>query len=57
MSVCKKKSNSVFYDTVNKSIAMCESLVEHILSSENVADLRILYLWVETDTFGEYYPV
>ena len=41
----RKKSNSVCNHAVHKSVAMGESLVEHILSKENVADLmtKVLY--------------
>ena len=44
-SVLGKKSNSVFYHTVCKSVAMNESLVGHIPSKENVAEFmtRVLY--------------
>ena len=38
-SVVRKKSNSVCYHAVHKSFAMGESLVEHMSSKENVADL------------------
>ena len=38
-SVLRKKCNSVFYNTVCESVAMGESLVEHIPSNQNVADL------------------
>ena len=43
--VLRKKSNSVCYHTVCESDAMCEFLVGHIPSKENVADLmtKILY--------------
>ena len=36
----EKKSNSVCYHAVCKSVAMGKSLVGHIPSKENVADLR-----------------
>ena len=44
-SVLRKKSNSVSYHTVHESVALRESLVEHICSMENVADLmtKVLY--------------
>ena len=38
-SVLRKKSNSVCYHAVCESVAMGESLVGHIPSKENVADL------------------
>ena len=38
-SVLRKKSNSVCYHAVCHSVAMGESLVGHIPSKENVADL------------------
>ena len=43
--VLRKKSNSVCYHAVHESVAMGESLVGHIPSKENVADLimKILY--------------
>ena len=44
-SVLRMKSNSVCYHAVHESVAMGESLVEHILSKDNVADLltKVLY--------------
>ena len=44
-SVLRKKSYSVCYCTVCESVAMGESLVGHIPSKENVADLmtKVLY--------------
>ena len=44
-SVLRKKSNSVCYHTVHESVAMSESLVGHIPSKDNVADLmtKVLY--------------
>ena len=44
-SVVRKKSNSVCYHTVHESVAMSESLVGHIPSKDNVADLmtKVLY--------------
>ena len=38
-SVLRKKSNSGCYHAVCESVAMSESLVGHIPSKENVADL------------------
>ena len=38
-SVLRKKSNSVCYHAVCESVAMGESLVGHIPSKENTADL------------------
>ena len=38
-SVLRKKSNSVCYQKVHESVVMGESLVGHIPSKENVADL------------------
>ena len=35
----KKRSNSVCYHAVHKSVAMYESIIGHIPSKENVADL------------------
>ena len=37
--VLKNKSNSFFYHAVNESVTMSKSLVGHIPSSENIADL------------------
>ena len=37
--VLRKKSNSVCYHAVHESVAMGESLVGHIPSKENIADL------------------
>ena len=44
-SVLRKKSNSFFYHAVHESGAMGESLVGHIPSKENAADLltKVLY--------------
>ena len=44
-SVLRKKSNSVCYHAVHESVAMGESPVGHISSTENVADLmtKVLY--------------
>ena len=44
-SFLRKKSNSVCYHAVHESVAMNESLVGHIPSKENVADLltKVLY--------------
>ena len=44
-SVLRKKSNSVFYHAICESVLMSESLVGHISSKENVADLvtKVLY--------------
>ena len=44
-SVLRKKSNSVCYHAVCESVGMGESLVRHIPSKENVADLmtKVLY--------------
>ena len=44
-SVLRKKSNSVCYHAVHESVAMGESLVGHIPSKENIADLltKVLY--------------
>ena len=44
-SVLRKKSNSVYYHTLYKSVAMRESVVGHILSKENATDLRIKVLY------------
>ena len=38
-STLKKYSNKVFYKTVRYIIAMDESLMDHIMSNDNVADL------------------
>ena len=38
-SVLRDKSNSVCYHTVHESVAMGDSIVGHIPSNENVADL------------------
>ena len=38
-SVLRKKSNSVCYHAVHESVTMGESLVGHIPSKENIADL------------------
>ena len=44
-SVLRKKSNPVCYHAVHESVALGVSLVEHITSKENVADLmtKVLY--------------
>ena len=44
-SVLRKKSNSIHYHAVHESVAMGESLVGHISSKENIANLltNILY--------------
>ena len=44
-SVLRKKRNSVCYHTVQESIAMGGSLVQHILSKDYIADLltKVLY--------------
>ena len=44
-SVLSKRSNSICYHTVCESVAMGESLVGHIPSKENIADLltKVLY--------------
>ena len=44
-SVLRKKNNSVCYHEVCESVAMGESLVGHIPSKENIADLltKVLY--------------
>ena len=44
-SVLRKKRNSVGYNTVQESVAMGESLIEHAPSRENVAGLmtKVLY--------------
>ena len=44
-SVLRKKSNSVCYHAVHESVVMGESLVGHIPSKKNVADLmtKVLY--------------
>ena len=44
-SVLRKKSYSVCYHAVHESVAMGESLVGHMFSKENVADLltKLLY--------------
>ena len=44
-SVFRKKSNAVCYYAVHESLAMGESIVGHIPSKENVADLltKVLY--------------
>ena len=44
-SVLRKKSNSVCYHAVCESVAMSESLVEHVPSKKNVTDLmtKVLY--------------
>ena len=39
VSVLKKKSNSVCYHAVHELVAISESFVEHIPSSDNIADL------------------
>ena len=41
----KKKSNSICYHTICKSVAMGESLTRHIGTNENVGDLttKVLY--------------
>ena len=44
-SVLRKKSNSVCYHAVHESVAMGESLVGHVPSKENVADLLIKVLY------------
>ena len=43
--VLRKKSNSVCYHAVHESVAMGESLVRHLPSKENIADLmtKVLY--------------
>ena len=38
-STLKKKSNSICFHTVRESVAMGESLVTHIKSNDNVADV------------------
>ena len=44
-SLLRKKSNSVCYHALHESVAMGESLVGHIPSKENIADLmtKVLY--------------
>jgi hypothetical protein len=44
-SMLKKKSNSICYHAVRKSVAMGESLTGHIGMNENVGDLatKVLY--------------
>ena len=43
-SVLRKKNNSVYYHATHESVAMGESLVGHIPSKENVADLMTKFL-------------
>jgi hypothetical protein len=38
-SVLKKKSNSIFYHTVCESAAMGESIIGHVPSVDNTADI------------------
>ena len=52
-SVLRKKSNSVCYHTVQESVAMGESLVGHIPSKENVADLMKHPLHAKEEIFGQ----
>ena len=44
-SVLRNKSNSVCYHAVCESVAISESLVRHMASKENIADLltKVLY--------------
>ena len=44
-SVLRRKSNLICYHAVHESVAISESLVKHIFSKENMADLlsKVLY--------------
>ena len=46
-TVLRKKSNSICYHAVHESVAIGESLVRHIPSKENMADLLIKVLYGE----------
>ena len=44
-SMLKKKSNSICYHAISKSVAMGESLTAHIGTNENVGDLAMEVLY------------
>ena len=57
-SVLRKKSNSVCYHSVHESVAMDGSLVGHILSKDNIADLLTKgSIEKKEEVFGQQYSL
>ena len=44
-SVIRKKSNSICYHAIHESVAMGESLMVHIDTTDNYADLITMLTW------------